>query len=169
MAKQSTLRKYSHGERLLLCGVFVALASFFVWMAYGLLQTSWQTYVLDQRFVHEGVQTQGFVSGFRHVTFEGKYATRSTGQYPIVTIETPKGVFQIPTSYAHPLNKAQQDKLLWQKVDVVYLRDEPQIGRVVKWHGSSMWVLTGLGIFLLVVALFSFSIIFRIFAFKNNN
>lgn len=138
----------------MLSGVFLALAGFFIWLAFGLLQTSWQNYALDQRFEHEGVQTQGYVSGFRHVTFTGKYAHRSTGQYPIVAIDTPKGVFQIPTSYAHPLNKAQQDQLLWQKVDVIYLKDEPSTGRVVKWHGSSMWVLTGLGVFLLMAGLF---------------
>ena len=85
-----------------------------------------------------------------------KYAHRSSGQYPIVTIDTLKGAFQIPTSYEHPLIKAQQDKLLWQKVDVVYLKDEPAVGRVVKWHGSSMWVLTGLGVFLLMTGLFVF-------------
>jgi hypothetical protein len=123
-------------------------------MAAGLLQTSWQSYALDQRFERDGVQTQGFVSGFRYVSYTGKYAHRNTGQYPVVTIDTPKGTFQIPTSYEHPLNKAQQDKLLWEKVDVVYLRDEPGIGRVMAWHGSSTWLLTGLGLVLLLTALF---------------
>lgn len=138
----------------MLSGVFLVLACFFTWLAYGLLQNSWQNYALDQRFEREGVITQGYVSGFRHVAFTGKYEHRSSGQYPIVTIDTPKGAFHIPTSYEHPLNKAQQDKLLWQKVDVVYLKDEPTVGRVVKWHGSSMWVMTGLGVFLLMTGLF---------------
>jgi hypothetical protein len=166
MANNRSLRQYSRGERFVLSGVFLALAGFFAWMAFGLLQTSWQSYALDQRFEREGVQTQGFVSGFRHVTFTGKYAHRSSGQYPIVTIDTPNGVFQIPTSYKHPLNKAQQDKLLWQKVDVVYLKDEPAVGRVVAWHGSSMWVLTGLGVFLLIAGLFIFYMSYRMLASK---
>ncbi len=156
MAIKPALRQYSHGERLTLSGLFVVSACFFAWLAFGLLQTSWQNYALDQRFEREGVQTQGFVSGFRHVTFTGKYGHRNSGQYPVVSIETPKGAFQIPTSYEHPLNKAQQDELLWKKVDVLYLRDEPNMGRVVKWHSASGWgwVLTGLGVFLLATALF---------------
>jgi hypothetical protein len=147
-------RQYSLGERVTLAGLFLALAGIFAWLAFGLLQSSWQGHLLDQRFEREGVQTQGFVSGFRHVKFTGKYGNRDSGQYPVVTIDTPKGMFQIPTSYEHPLNKAQQDKLLWQKVDVVYLRDEPGIGRVMAWHGSSTWLLTGLGVVLLLTALF---------------
>jgi hypothetical protein len=147
-------RQYSLGERVTLAGLFLALAGIFAWLAFGLLQSSWQGHLLDQRFEREGVQTQGFVSGFRHVKFTGKSGNRDSGQYPVVTIDTPKGTFQIPTSYEHPLNKAQQDKLLWQKVDVVYLRDEPGIGRVMAWHGSSTWLLTGLGLVLLLTALF---------------
>ena len=167
MAKPTLSRQYSLGERVTLAGLFAVVACMFIWLAFGLLQNSWQAHQLDQRFEREGVQTVGYVSGFRYVKHAGKYGQRNSGDYPIVTIDTPKGAFQIPTSYEHPLSKGQQDKLLWQKVDVVYLRDEPNIGRVMKWHGSSMWVLTGLGVFLLVVSLFSFSIIFRILALKN--
>lgn len=167
MAIKPALRQYSRGERLTLSGLFLVLACFFAWMAFGLLQTSWQNYALDQRFAREGVQTQGFVSGFRHVTFTGKYGYRSSGQYPVVAIETPKGAFQIPTSYEHPLNKAQQDELLWKKVDVVYLRDEPAVGRVLKWHGSSNWLLTGLGVVLLITALFVFYISCRMLTDKS--
>ena len=162
-------RQYSLGERVTLAGMFLALAGIFAWLAFGLLQSSWQGHQLNQRFEREGVQTQGFVSGFRHVTFTGKFRNRDSGQYPIVTIDTPKGTFQIPTSYAHPLNKAQQDKLLWEKVDVVYLRSEPGIGRVLKWHSSSGWgwVLMGLGVFILAVGLFIFYMAWRMLAAKN--
>lgn len=156
MAIKTVKRQHSRVERVVLSGLFLAVGAVFAWLAFGLLQTSWQAHQLDQRFEREGVQTQGYVSGFRHVTFTGKYGYRNSGQYPVVSIETPKGAFQIPTSYAHPLNKAQQDELLWKKVDVVYLRDEPNMGRVVKWHSASGWgwVLTGLGVFLLATALF---------------
>jgi hypothetical protein len=167
MVNKASLKNYSRGERLLLSGLFLAFACILAWVAFGLLHNSWQAHQLDQRFEREGVQTVGYVSGFRHVTFTGKYAHRSTGDYPIVAIDTPKGAFQIPTSYEHPLTKAQQDKLLWQKVEVVYLRDEPTIGRVVKWHGSSMWVLTGLGVFILLVALFVLTMAYRMLAIKN--
>lgn len=85
----------------------------------------------------------------------------------MVAIDTPKGTFQIPASYEHPLTKAQQDKLLWQKVDVVYLKDEPAIGRVVKWYGSSMSVLTGLGVFILMAALFVFCMAYRMLISKS--
>jgi hypothetical protein len=71
----------------------------------------------------------------------------------VVSIETAKGGFQIATSYAHPLNKAQQDELLWKKVQVIYLRDEPSVGRVVQWHGSSTWWMASLGVVLLVAGL----------------
>lgn len=156
MAIKTVKRQHSRVERVVLSGLFLAVTAVFAWLAFGLLQTSWQAHQLDKRFEREGVQTQGFVSGFRHVTFTGKYGHRNSGQYPVVSIETPKGAFQIPTSYEHPLNKAQQDELLWKKVDVVYLRDEPNMGRVVKWHSASGWgwVLTGLGVFLLATALF---------------
>ncbi len=153
MAATSTARQYSGWERLTLSGLFLAAACFLVWMAAGLLQTSWQSYALDQRFERDGVQTQGFVSGFRYVSYTGKYAHRNTGHYPVVSIETPKGAFQIATSYAHPLNKAQQDELLWKKVQVIYLRDEPSVGRVVQWHGSSTWWMASLGVVLLVAGL----------------
>ena len=169
MATKTVLRQYSRGERVVLSGLFLAVACFFAWMAFGLLQTSWQNYALDQRFEREGVQTQGFVSGFRHVTFTGKYGYRNSGQYPVVSIETPKGAFQIPTSYEHPLNKAQQDELLWKKVDVVYLRDEPNMGRVVKWHSASGWgwVLAGLGVFLLMTGVFILIISWRMLIAKG--
>jgi hypothetical protein len=149
--------------------LFLAVACFFAWMAFGLLQTSWQNYALDQRFEREGVQTQGFVSGFRYVKYSGRYAHLSTGHYPVVSIDTPKGAFQIPTSYEHPLNKAQQDELLWKKVDVVYLRNEPNIGRVAKWHGSSLSVLTVLGAFLLLVAFFILVMSYRMLISKNRH
>jgi hypothetical protein len=167
MANRPALRQYSRGERLTLAGVFLAVAICLAWLAFGLLQTTWQAYALDQRFEREGVQTQGFVSGFRYVTYTGRYAHLSSGHYPVVTIETPKGPMQIPTSYEHPLNKAQQDELLWKKVDVVYLRDEPGIGRVVKWHGSSLSVLTVLGAFLLLVAFFILVMSYRMLASKD--
>jgi hypothetical protein len=154
MANRPALRQYSRGERLTLAGVFLAVAICLAWLAFGLLQTTWQAYALDQRFEREGVQTQGFVSGFRYVTYTGRYAHLSSGHFPVVTIETPKGQMQIPTSYEHPLNKAQQDELLWQKVDALYLRDEPSTGRVPKWHGSAFSVLTFLGVVLLIAALF---------------
>ena len=166
MASKTVKRQHSRGERVVLSGLFLAVAAVFAWLAFGLLQTSWQAHKLDQRFEREGVQTQGFVSGFRHVTFTGKYGHRNSGQYPVVSIETPKGAFQIPTSYEHPLNKAQQDELLWKKVDVVYLRDEPAMGRVLKWHGSSNWLLTGLGVVLLITALFVFYISWRMLTDK---
>jgi hypothetical protein len=151
-------------DKLLMSGFFLAVAVVLAWLALTLLQTTWQSYLLDQRFANEGVQTQGYVSGFRYVEYHGKYAHRSTGQYPVVAIETPKGRFQIPTSYAHPLDKAQQDELLWKKVDVIYLRDEPSVGRVLKWHSSSawVWVLTVLGMVLLLTALFIVYISFRL-------
>ncbi len=161
MASKTAKRQHSRGERVVLSGLFLAMAAVFAWLAFGLLQSSWQAHQLDQRFELEGVQTQGYVSGFRLVTYKGRYAHRSSGHYPVVSIETPKGTFQIPTSYEHPLNKAQQDELLWKKVDVVYLRDEPAVGRVLKWHGSSNWLLTGLGVVLLITALFVFYISWR--------
>ena len=167
MATKTVLRQYSRGERLTLSSLFLAVAAVFAWLAFGLLQTSWQNYALEQRFEREGVQTQGFVSGFRYVAYTGKYGLRNSGQYPLVSIETPKGTFQIPTSYEHPLNKAQQDELLWKKVDVVYLRDEPGIGRVVKWHGFSLSVLTVLGAFLLLVAFFILVMSYRMLASKD--
>jgi hypothetical protein len=168
-ATKTAVRQYSRGERLTLSGLFLVLACFFAWMAFGLLQTSWQSYALDQRFEREGVQTQGFVSGFRYVAYTGKYGHRSSGDYPVVSIETPKGTFKISTSYAHPLTKAQQDELLWKKVDVIYLRDEPNIGRVAKWHGSSLSVLTVLGAFLLLVALFILVMSYRMLISKNRH
>jgi hypothetical protein len=167
MTKKQTMRQYSLGERLTLSGLLVAMACVLAWMAFGLLQTGWQAHRLDQRFEHDGVQTQGYVSGFRYVTHMGKYGHQNSGDYPIVSIDTPKGAFQIPTSYEHPLKKAQQDMLLWQKVDVVYLKDEPAVGRVVKWHGSSMWVLTCLGVLLLLAAMFVFYMAGRILALKT--
>ena len=169
MVSKASIRQYSRGERLLLSGLFLVFACVMAWLAFGLLQNSWQAHALDQRFEREGVQTVGYVSGFRYVQHTGKYGHRSSGDYPVVTIDTPKGTFQIPTSYEYPLNKTMQDKLLWQKVDVVYLRDEPHIGRVVKWHGSSMWVLTGLGLFILLVAAFIFNIAFRMLVFPNTD
>ena len=169
MVNKASLQQYSRGERWLLSGLFMVFAGILAWVAFGLLQTSWQAHQLDQRFEREGVQTVGVVSGFRYVQHTGKYGHRNSGDYPIVSIDTPKGAFQIPTSYEYPLTKAQQDKLLWQKVDVVYLRDEPHIGRVVKWHGSSMWVLTGLGLFILLVAAFIFNIAFRMLMSPNTD
>ena len=165
-ARQSA-RQYSRGERVTLSIFFAAVACCLAWIAFTLLQTTWQSYWLDQRFEREGVQTQGYVSGFRYVTYTGRYAHRSSGEYPIVSIDTPKGAFQIPTSYMHPLNKAQQDKLLWQKVDVLYLKSEPSIGRVVAWHGSSISILTVLGVFLSMAALFIFYIAMRMLFTKN--
>lgn len=169
MVNKASLRQYSRGERLLLGGLFMVFAGILAWLAFGLLQNSWQAHQLDQRFEREGVQTQGYVSGFRYVKYTGRYSHLSSGDYPIVTIDTPKGAFQIPTSYEYPLNKTMQDKLLWQKVEVVYLRDEPAIGRVVKWHGASMWVLTGLGVFILLLALFISSMAWRMLASKNTH
>jgi hypothetical protein len=93
--------------------------------------------------------------GFRYVMYTGRYAHLSSGDYPIVSIDTPKGAFQIASSYEYPLNKTMQAKLLWQKVDVVYLRDEPGIGRVLKWHDDSLSILTVL-VFLGAAALFIF-------------
>jgi hypothetical protein len=167
MVNKASLKNYSRGERWLLSGLFMVFACVLAWLASGLLQNSWQAHQLDQRFEREGVQTQGYVSGFRYVQYTGRYAHQSTGDYPVVAIDTPKGAFQIPTSYEHPLTKAQQDKLLWQKVDVLYLRDEPSVGRVVQWYGSSMWVLTGLGVFILLVALFVLTMAYRMLAIKN--
>lgn len=167
MVKQSFSRQYSPGERLTLSALFLAMAACLAWMAFTLLQTSWQSYALDQRFEREGVQTQGVVSGFRYVTHTGKYGYRSSGDYPVVAIDTPKGVFQILSSYAYPLNKTMQAKLLGQKVDVIYLKDEPALGRVIKWHGSSFSVLTGLGVFILLVAMFIFYMAFKMLALKN--
>lgn len=167
MVKQSLSRQYSRGERLTLSALFLAVAACLAWMAFTLLQTSWQSYALDQRFEREGVQTQGVVSGFRYVTHTGKYGYRSSGDYPVVAIDTPKGVFQILSSYEYPLNKTMQAKLLGQKVAVVYLRDEPSMGRVTKWHGSSFSVLTGLGVFILLVAMFIFYMAFKMLALKN--
>ena len=95
MVKQSFSRQYSPGERLTLSALFLAMAACLAWMAFTLLQTSWQSYALDQRFEREGVQTQGVVSGFRYVTHTGKYGYRSSGDYPVVAIDTPKGVFII--------------------------------------------------------------------------
>jgi hypothetical protein len=170
MANKPALRQYSRGERLTLAGVFLAVAVCLAWLAFGLLQTSWQNYALDQRFERDGVQTQGVVSGFRFVKYTGRYAHLSSGDYPIVSIDTPKGAFQVATSYEHPLTKAQQDELLWKKVDVVYLRDEPAIGRVAKWHGTSNsgwgWVLTGLGVFLLMTGLFILVLSYRMLSPK---
>jgi hypothetical protein len=154
MVTKTVLRQYSRGERVVLSGLFLAVAVCLAWLASNLLQSTWQSYALDQRFERDGVKTQGFVSGFRYVTYTGRYAHRSTGHYPVVTIETPKGQMLIPTSYEHPLNKAQQDELLWKKVDALYLRDEPSTGRVPKWHGSAFSVLTFLGVVLLIAALF---------------
>ena len=167
MVKQSFSRQYSRGERLTLSALFLAVAACLAWMAFTLLQTTWQSYALDQRFEREGVQTQGVVSGFRYVTHTGKYGYRSSGDYPVVAIDTPKGVFQILSSYAYPLNKTMQAKLLGQKVDVIYLKDEPALGRVIKWHGSSFSVLTGLGVFILLVAMFIFYMAFKMLALKN--
>ena len=169
MVNKASLRQYSRGERRLLGGLFLVFACVFTWLAFGLLQNSWQAHALDQRFEREGVQTVGYVSGFRYVKYTGRYSHLSSGDYPVVTIDTPKGTFQIPTSYEYPLTKAQQDKLLWQKVDALYLRDEPHIGRVVKWHGSSMWVLTGLGLFILLAAAFIFNIAFRMLMSPNTD
>ncbi|MDO8456036.1 MAG: hypothetical protein Q7T07_03885 [Burkholderiaceae bacterium] len=169
MVNKTSLRRYSRGERVALSGLFLALACCLTWMAFGLLQTTWQGYLLDQRFEHEGVQTQGVVSGFRYVRYTGRYAHLSSGEYPIVSIDTPKGAFQILSSYEYPLTKTMQTRLLWQKVDVVYLKDEPAIGRVVKWHGSSMSILTGLGVFILMAALFVFYLAYRMLVSKNTH
>jgi hypothetical protein len=38
-------------------------------------------------------------------------------------------------------------------VQVIYLRDEPSVGRVVQWHGSSTWWMASLGAVLLVAGL----------------
>ena len=153
---------------MVLSGLFLAVACFFGWMAFGLLQTSWQSYALDQRFEREGVQTEGVVSGFRYVGYTGRYAHLNSGDYPVVAIETPKGAFQIQSSYEYRLNKTMQAKLLGQKVAVVYLRDEPAVGRVLKWHGTSGWgwVLTGLGAFLLMTALFVLIMSYRMLSPK---
>lgn len=168
MATKTALRQYSRRERVVLSGLFLAVACFFAWMAFGLLQTSWQSYALDQRFEREGVQTEGVVSGFRYMGYTGRYAHLNSGDYPVVAIETPKGAFQIQSSYEYPLNKTMQAKLLGQKVAVVYLRDEPNIGRVLKWHGTSGWgwVLTGLGAFLLMTALFVLIMSYRMLSPK---
>jgi hypothetical protein len=167
MAKQSVSRQYSRGERWTLAALFLAVAACLAWMAFTLLQTSWQSYALDQRFEREGVQTQGVVSGFRYVTHTGKYGYRNSGDYPVVSIDTPKGVFQILSSYEYPLNKTMQAKLLGQKVDVVYLMTEPAMARVLKWHGSSFSVLTALGSFILLAALFIFYVACRMLALKK--
>ena len=167
MTNKPSLHQYSSGERVTLAGLFLVFACILAWLAFGLLQNSWQAHQLDQRFELEGVQTQGVVSGFRYVKYTGRYSHLSSGDYPIVSIDTPKGAHHIPTSYEYPLNKTMQDKLLWQKVDVVYLRDEPAVGRVVKWQGSSMWVLTGLGVFILMASLFVFYMAYRMMALKN--
>ena len=168
MATKTALRQYSRRERVVLSGLFLAVACFFAWMAFGLLQTSWQSYALDQRFEREGVQTEGVVSGFRYMGYTGRYAHLNSGDYPVVAIETPKGAFQIQSSYEYRLNKTMQAKLLGQKVAVVYLRDEPAVGRVLKWHGTSGWgwVLTGLGAFLLMTALFVLIMSYRMLSPK---
>ena len=167
MIQKIPLRQYTHGERLALSGLFLVMACFLTWMAFTLLQTTWQGYALDQRFEREGVQTQGFVSGFRYVKYTGRYSHLSSGDYPIVTIDTPKGSFQIPTSYEYPLNKTMQDKLLWQKVAVVYLKDEPATARVPQWHGSSFSLLTALGVFVLTAGLFVFYLAYRMLVSKR--
>ena len=145
----------------MLSGLFLVIGCFLTWMAFTLLQTTWQSYALDQRFEREGVQTEGVVSGFRYVGYTGRYAHLSSGDYPVVAIETPKGTFQIPSSYEYPLNKTIQAKLLGQKVAVVYLRDEPAIARVTPWHGSSFSVLMALGVFVLLAGLFVFYTSYR--------
>jgi hypothetical protein len=169
MAKQSISRQYSRGERVTLSALFLAVAACMAWMAFTLLQTSWQSYALDQRFEREGVQTEGVVSGFRYVTHTGKYGNRSSGDYPVVAIDTPKGVFQILSSYEYPLNKTIQTKLLGKKVAVVYLRDEPSMARVTQWHGSSFSVLTALGGFILLAALFILYLSYRMLVSKNTH
>ena len=108
------------------------------------------------------MQTVGYVSGFRYVAYTGRFAHLSSGDYPIVAIDTPQGAFHFPTSYMYPLNKAQQDKLLWQKVDALYLKSEPTVGRVVAWHGSSWSVLTMLGVVVLLAAVFVFYAAWRV-------
>ena len=167
MINKASLRKYSRGERVALSGLFLALACCLTWMAFNLLQTTWQGYLLDQRFEREGVQTQGVVSGFRYVRYTGRYAHLSSGEYPIVTIDTPKGAFQILSSYEYPLTKTMQTRLLWQKEDVVYLKDEPAIGRVTKWHGSSISMLTLIGVLILMAALSVFYMCYRMLVSKN--
>jgi hypothetical protein len=169
MVKTTFSRQYSRGERLTLAGLFLALAACMAWMAFTLLQTTWQSYALDQRFERDGVQTEGVVSGFRYVTHTGKYGYRSSGDYPVVTINTQKGDYQILSSYEYPLNKTMQAKLLGQKVMVVYLRDEPSIARVTKWHSSSFSVLTALGGFILLAALFILYLSYRMLVSKNTH
>ena len=105
MVNKSFLQRYSRGERVALSGLFLVLACCLTWIAFNLLQTTWQGYLLDQRFEREGVQTEGVVSGFRYVRYTGRYAHLSSGEYPIVSIDTPKGAFQILSSYEYPLTK----------------------------------------------------------------
>ena len=169
MIKPTLSRQYSLGERVTLAGLFLALACVFAWLAFTLLQTTWQSYTLDQRFEREGVQTEGVVSGFRYVRHTGKYGYRNSGDYPVVTINTQKGDYQLLSSYEYPLNKTMQDKLLGQKVDVVYLMTEPSIGRVLKWHGSTFSVLTVLGLCMLLAALFIAYLSYRMLVSKNTN
>jgi hypothetical protein len=154
MINKAFMRNYSRGERVLLSGLFLVMACFLVWMAYGLLQSSWQVHLLDERFEREGAQAEGVVSGFRYVAHTGKYGRQNSGDYPVVAIETPQGAFHILSSYEYPLNKTMQAKLMGQKVAVVYLLSDPSTARVPQWQGSSFSVLTVLGVFVLLAGLF---------------
>jgi hypothetical protein len=167
MMNNSPSRHYSRGERVVLSGLFLVIAGFLTWMAFTLLQTTWQTYALDQRFEREGVQAEGVVSGFRYVTHTGKYGRQNSGDYPVVAIDTPKGVFQILSSYEYPLNKTMQTKLLGQKVDVVYLMTDPAVARVLKWHSTSFSILSFLGVCIVLAALFVYYLSCRMLTSNN--
>ncbi len=162
------LRQHSKINFLLGSALFLVLACCLAWIAFWFLQTGWQTHLLDQRFEREGIKVEGYVSGFRYQesTGRGKYATKS-GDYPIVTFDTPTGPIHL-YGYGSPQIKSNQDKLLRQKANVVYLREDPTMGRVVKWHSSYPWLYAVIGAFLLAGSLFCFYFISRILAHKND-
>jgi hypothetical protein len=161
------LRQHSNTYLLLGSVFFFVFACCLAWIAFWFLQTGWQTHLLNQRFEREGIKVEGYVSGFRYKesTGRGKYASKA-GDYPIVTFDTPTGPIHL-YGYGGPQSPANQDKLLRQKVNVVYLREEPTLGRVVKWHTSYPWIDAVIGVFLLASSLFCFYFIPRFLALRT--
>jgi hypothetical protein len=101
-------------------------------------------YKLDKRYELEGIRAEGEVTSFRYYQGKGKNPERFTGYYPNVTFTTPNGPVTIEASFGEPVTAEKQQGLLGWKLNVAYLPEQPERGRVITWHhtfASGAWPL----------------------------
>lgn len=134
MINHTAISRLSDSERKGYAWLITAFTCGLAYMLFVLSSFPFKEYQLNKQYANEGIQVEGVVSGFRFFQFTGKNPERFTGHYPNVTFSTPTGYVTLKSDYAHPLSVAEQKAMLGRKVDVRYLHQQPERGRVVQWH-----------------------------------